>query len=409
MREFLFSMMVLVFAGQSFGAAVDLQPTERARSPMHGPLTGGSIGVVSGKSHVVGLFSQKLDSVVAAGSTKTEYVYGENGFVKTTTNSSWDLSNARWKPEARIEFVFDLYGNMLMDSTFAWDTLKSAWSLSQKDVQVLDPVDANLLPLCDTIFSWDTAGKVWSNKTLTEYKSNSNNELMSLYEYSWKTNSNTWDTVFKSSYTIDANGNQSSGITYSKSSSTSPWVNYLKFDDSSDVAGNILASTNYFKDYASDSLVLSYRMQVTYDFLTPITDLEFAFANELGLWVGNIKHKNKVVNFESFNWDTTNGWVSYQLSTYYYSPFTSPIQTAQHSLSNKGFSIVQSPAILHLSFPSATHKTATLYTTSGRNLLHTEINSLTANLDIANLSPGSYILGISEEGGKLQTCTFVKT
>ena len=397
MREFLFPVMFFVFVCQSFSA-------ENSSSEMQLRLAGGSFGLSA--NHYSQTVNARLDSVVTTGSIKSDYTYDENGFLKITTNSTWNSAKSQWIPAAQIDFLSDAFGNMLCDSTFTWDTARSTWVLSKKNVRCLNPLGANLLPLFDTVFVWDSGANVWSKSDLYEYVSNANDGLTAMYQYVWKVASNSWDTTYKSSYSLDGNGNQLSGLTYSKSSESSPWVKFLKLEDSCDINGNILWSNTYFKDFGSDSLVPSMRTQITYDFSTPVSELQFANATELGLWVGNIKHKNKVIKFDVFTWSDS-VWAPYQITNYYYSSLLSPIHLANTSLSNS-FSVKQTANQIHLSFQSVTRKTIVLYTASGRSIIRTKDNSPSVNIDIAGLSNGIYILGVSEEKGKVQTCRIVK-
>lgn len=211
------------------------------------------------------IIKQKIDSVVAQGYDKEEYIYDANGNMIRNIYFEWDGS--QWRNSVKYEQTFDASGNQTQNIIYNWDNTQ--WVNSLKDE-----------------FTYDGNGNQTQNTSYIW----SNNQWMN---YSGK-----------DEYTFDANGNQTQHISY-------VWVDdqYLKSDKdefSFDIDGNQTQNIRYFWD--GDEWTNFIKYDITYDGSGKQTQ-NISYSWENNQWVNYSNSEflydsnGNIVQIISYSWD----------------------------------------------------------------------------------------------------------
>ncbi len=135
--------------------------------------------------------TQKLDSIVVDGLSKTYFVYNASGQNTQLFSYEWD---GEWVEGTRVDYTYDGNGNISSETIYGYD---GAWVQDAKVVSTFsDTFDEEIT------YKW--MGTEWVNVKKATY-TYANNHLTNSTVYYW---ADEWREASKSDYTNDVNGNE---------------------------------------------------------------------------------------------------------------------------------------------------------------------------------------------------------
>ena len=153
------------------------------------------------------VLKQRLDSVVAPGFDKDEYVYDANGNVLLDNYFEWDGS--QWVKSWKDEYTYDGNGNQIQNISYEWNG--SQWVILWKYEFIYD---ANHNQLQEVNYDWD--GSNWVNSYKSEFVYDlDNNMTQSISYYGSELPDGVWINGNKNEFVYDENGNLVQNISFS--------------------------------------------------------------------------------------------------------------------------------------------------------------------------------------------------
>jgi YD repeat-containing protein len=332
-------------------------------------------------------------------SYKSEYTYNANGNMLTEIDYYNTSTPITWTPSYKYEYTYDAAGNMLTEIDYNYTSTSSAWVPSYKYEYTYDTA-GNMLTKID--YDYNSTSSAWVPSYKYECAYDTKGNMLTAIYYDYNSTSETWDSShkYKYEYTYDASGNILTEMGYDSNTTSYAWDSSDKYEYSYDVNGNVLIYTEYNYDTTFSAWVPSSKEELTYDLSISITDVIVPTS-----WYSY--YKNKLLGFINYEWDTLSStWVSSYIYTLNYSSFNVPV-IKYPVASAKPFSIEKKSDNIRINFNSATPLVASLCNASGRRLICKNVKS-GGIVDISDLAPGIYILGISGNDGVARSCRILK-
>lgn len=219
---------------------------------------------------------------------KVENTYNANGQLTTIIFYEWDAVNSLWKPASKYEYEYNTSGQIITAIEYEWQGLWTNKSKGEFTYYVFGK------ELSFIYYVWD-GFSLWGNSFKSETQYNGNRKLTDLTEYTWDLISVIWVNSKKTEYKYDSENNMIQSI-FSK------WVKQLQ--------SFILDSKEeciYTYQYLFDDLLLPADLKFSQT-TTRIPDNDIYFNNMLS------KYSHSLHNGVTY--------VSNNNRSFYYSPIT---------------------------------------------------------------------------------------
>jgi len=334
---------------------------------------------------------QRLDSVVSAGSSKSEYTYDANGNIIQQIEYKWEFVPGTWEVYRKHEYIYDVNGSISQEFDYEWISGINRWDTSK--VECIYDIDGKVSQeffynkntstnnwdvywkientyningyIEENIgYSWNSSKNSWEVYTKTTYIYNASQKMTNIYQYSWDRDKNNWkehDSKYEYIYGV----NKIMVILYDWDSYLNKWDSYLKTE------------CTYDNTYTSDELVLPFFEDFEYKFLY---GFEYEFDEYIEEWVVNTEF------------------------VFYYSEIASSVQFVELDK----VSICPNPTSDYLKFNIRKNQNfiIEIIDIQGKKLMHCEINN-GETICVGHLNSGLYIYNIFSEELK-QSGKFIK-
>jgi hypothetical protein len=251
-------------------------------------------------------------------------------------------------------------------------------------------------------YDYNSTSSAWYPSSKYEYTYNADGNMSTEFYYGYNSTSSAWVLSYKSEYIYDTDGNMVTYTNYDYDSTSGVWGSSFKIENIYDTDGNMVTYTNYDYNLTTSTWDPSFKEELTYDLSISINDIIVPAS-----WYSYSFFKNKPLGTIDYEWDTLSStWVSSKSYTLYYSSFKVPV-IKYLVASAKPFSIEKKSDNIRINFNSVAPVNVSLCDASGRRLVCKNIKS-GEFIDISDLAPGFYILGISRNDGIARSCCILK-
>jgi len=178
---------------------------------------------------------------------------------------------------AKTEFTYDNQANCTLQTSYEWNSSKTAWIISQKVELVYGRNGKDSL---DIGSDWNSSTSEWEKMYKDEYKYDKKGNDSLDFNYEWNSSTNAWATsTFKGEYKYDRNGRDSLVLWYNWNSSSAAWVNTEKQEFTYDSNNNCASEIDYDGD--NSGWKPEEKCELTYNTSYSIDDLIIPFNSGL--------------------------------------------------------------------------------------------------------------------------------
>jgi len=204
---------------------------------------------------------QHLDSIVyfvgGKKSDKGEYIYDNNGNLKSEIWYGWSYYNDNISSNSKYEYTYDTYGKLIL----VVGHFESIWGVLH-DSKYEYTYNTNGKLISEVGYMWKN--DEWESRSKEEYTYDANGNLILRIGYiNWLSLNREWDFDSKYEYTYDTKGNLISEIHSSWSSGD--WKIWDKNEYTYDDSGNLILKVLYDYDRENEEFVFSSKREYTYD------------------------------------------------------------------------------------------------------------------------------------------------
>jgi len=308
------------------------------------------------------------------------WIYDENNKEVEYYYMKWNLVNIAWDTTVYETSFYDENGNLTEQIRKNWDANSSDWVNSS---QRLYKYDENGLQIEYLYQKWDLANSVWYNNYLYETKYNTNGIRTEYYSQKWIVADSAWLNYSLNLYIYNDDNNVTESDLKRWDANLEDWVNNYFYTSTYGTNG-LRAELLSQRWNASDSV---------YDNLSSYLFVYDEFGNE--------------TEYHSQSWDAgTSTWKQNKKDLNYYSQH----DVTEAKILELGNSIIiyPNPAENEISISNIPElSTISVHDINGKLFIQREVDSNKTQLNVSELSPGLYILKISNSAGQ-QVSKFVK-
>ena len=314
-------------------------------------------------------------------SYKSDYTYDTNGNRTQEIDQSWNSTSL--ENSYKVNFTYNANNLVIEVLDYTWDG--SQWVLDTKNTATY--LANNKL---DQFFSFDWDGSNWidSERATVSYISNQIDTL--IYEL-W--DGSQWVLDEKENFTINSTSGKIEELLY-QSWDGSSWINEDKDTYVLDASNNRVTETYSYYDTNSNSWILSYKEEFTYDTSKLMSSIHNPFNDfYYNLGFEDFPYTNKVL--ELLESDYNSGWEISGRTRHSYSD--NPLGTDEFNYFD--LSIYPNPAkdIISIKLNDYGNATASFFDIRGRLILNQNLDSEVSAINLSNLNNGVYILKINAE------------
>lgn len=363
--------------------------------------------------------------------TKTEFTYGTNSEVATT--SVWNKNTIAWDLSTKTEYTYDVNGNTTLILNFSRNA--GSWISTSKTEMAYDAsgneilytysmwngvsftgfskveyfYDAGNNPTSEISYSYNAGTTLWNRAGKTEYTYTAGKNTQDL-SYTWDLTLPTpaWVLSAKSDYTYNGSGKLTLEVDWDMDN-TLPipdWVYATKTEIGYDGTGNMNISTFYDwdKTLPVPAWVASLKSDYVYDVNKNLTQYTLSMWDGAA-WMGYTKSESTYSTNQSvtlsYNWNAlTSLWDLKTRTTYNYTDITALEKPAEN-----GIKIYPNPARDYIVIESdggSGTATVQIFDLQGRKVADAKQSAERQIIPTAGMKKGLYLYRINA-GGKVLT------
>lgn len=366
-------------------------------------------------------YKQKLDSLVGYNTLgmpflKYQFTYNDDGNVIEDV-----LIFVSWNSKERTQFSYAETGELISRLLNSWDESTGQWI--QEEKTEFNYSGTGLLTI--SIYSeWDMGSSAWIEDTKSTFAYDGEGKLTELIEYEWNPGTGEWVEDRKEVYYYYPNGNLDYQIDYDKWSSEwrqmwkhdysyddekliteiefefnynlGVWDSVSKFEYTYDSYGNLASDIYSWWDDTGMQWIYNMKTEYQYNNNYSYEDLVLPISIEDWSW----RFNNMLTEGTSFFWvDSTGTWSTQYEGIYYYSDH---IPGSINEPDFIHFSLFPNPAShkLRVQIDGYQIEQITFYNLNGQKIK--DLIPVSHELDISHLPPGMYIVEVMVDGRKVR-------
>lgn len=209
-------------------------------------------------------FTEKLDSVVCSGKSKSVYKYDNDGMVVLETHHNWNSTDKKWVNDSKNEYAFDEWGNQILSISYGWNSDLNDWEGRTKAEKTFWNKDYCTY---SAQYTWDSSLNDWrcDDKSETSYDEKGN--VVSDADYQWDNVTNSLQCYSKVERTYNEEGKTSQSVTYHWNRVSCDWdINKCNYTYSYDYDAAGKVSSEYIETSYPDDASKNYKTRIDYTY-----------------------------------------------------------------------------------------------------------------------------------------------